>query len=91
MATQARRMLSVRVAQSRHRPEETAAELEGVRWRKSTFSAGGECVGVAEVGSEVALRNDNRPEMGALWFSRRQLAAWVAGCKAGELDDLTTA
>jgi hypothetical protein len=81
----------MRVAQSCRRPEESAAELEGRRWRKSSFSATAECVAVADVGGEVALRNSNGPEWATLVFGRGGLAAWVAGCKAGEFDDLTTA
>lgn len=77
------------VVQGQHRPEDTAAELEGKRWRKSSFSGPGECVVVAELGGEVALRNSNRPDEGALVFGRRELAAWVAGIKTGEFDDLT--
>lgn len=80
-----------RVVQDLHRPVDTAAELEGSRWRKSSFSATAECFAVAEVRGEVALRNSNGPERGVLVFGRGGLAAWVAGCKAGEFDDLTTA
>jgi hypothetical protein len=79
----------VRVVQSQHRPERTAAELEGVRWRKSSFSTTGECVVVAEAGGEVALRNSNRPDEGTLLVERGGIANWIAGVKAGEFDDLT--
>jgi hypothetical protein len=60
-------------------------------WRKSSFSGPGECLIVAELGSEVALRNSNKPGAGTLVFGRGEVAAWVAGCKASEFDDLTTA
>jgi hypothetical protein len=40
-------------------------------------------------GDEVALGNSNDPKLGSLSFSKGQLAAWIAGCKAGEFDDLT--
>jgi hypothetical protein len=80
-----------RVVQGGHRPARSAAELWGIWWRKSSFSSGGECVTVAEVGGLVALRNSNVPERGTLLLSRAAMADLIAGCKAGELDDLTTA
>jgi len=81
--------LSAGVARSQHRPGVSAARLEGERWRKSSFSATAECVVVAEVGGKVALRNSNGLERATLRLSRGGLAAWVAGCRAGEFDDLT--
>ena len=60
-----------------------------LRWRKSTFTDNGNCVEVAEDGAEIALRNSNRPAAGVIHFTRAEMAAWVAGCKAGEFDDLT--
>ena len=59
-------------------------------WRKSTFSGanGGDCVEVAESGSDVLVRNSKRPELGALPFTRSEIRAFVAGCKAGEFDNL---
>jgi hypothetical protein len=90
MATQTNhKELPVRVAQSQHRPSESAAKLEGALWRKSSFSTAVECVAVSEAGSRIALRNSNRPDGGTLMFSRGTLAAWIAGVKAGEFDDLT--
>jgi hypothetical protein len=64
--------------------------LERVLWRKSTFSGAGECVVFAEVDQVVVLRNSNRPAEGTLFFDRAGLASWVAGCRAGEFDDLTS-
>lgn len=59
-------------------------------WRKSTFSGqNGDCVEVAEAGDLILVRNSNRPEAGAIEFTRSEIAAWVSGCKAGEFDDLT--
>jgi hypothetical protein len=80
--------LSARVAQGQGVPEGAASELRGEQWRTSSYSAGGECVSVREVkGGKVALRNSKRPKEGTLVFSRGQLAAWIAGCVAGEFDD----
>lgn len=58
-------------------------------WRTSTFSgANGDCVQVAAIGGEVGVRHSKRPDDGVLIYSRSELAAFIAGCKAGEFDDL---
>jgi hypothetical protein len=58
-------------------------------WRKSTYSgASSSCVEVAEEDDRIALRNSNHPDAGMLHFTRAEMAAWIAGCKAGEFDDL---
>jgi hypothetical protein len=58
-------------------------------WRKATCSgAEGKCLEVALVGDVVALRNSNRPGDGTVVFPRSAVAAWIAGIKAGELDDV---
>lgn len=65
-------------------------QLRAAAWRTSSFSTGGECVSVAEVGDRVALRNSNLPLAGTLIFTRRQVAEWVEGCKSTDFDDLTS-
>ncbi len=58
-------------------------------WRKSTYSgANGDCVEVAEHGNLIALRHSKEPDQGTLHYTRSELAAFIAGCKAGEFDDL---
>lgn len=66
-------------------------ELRFGAWRKSSFSgSNGECVETATVSDgTIAVRNSNNPEAGTLRFRRSEIAAWIAGCKAGEFDDLT--
>ena len=66
-----------------HPPETTT-------WRKSSFSggSGGSCVEVTETADGVLVRNSKTPEAGTVAFTRRELAAWIAGCKAGEFDDI---
>jgi hypothetical protein len=59
-------------------------------WRTSSFSGGIECVSVATIGRGIALRNSNHPDAGTLFLDHDGAAAWIAGCKAGEFDDLTT-
>lgn len=66
-----------------------------VEWRKSSFSGGGgngggNCVEVAALpDGRVALRDSKHPDAGALLFTRAEMAAWIAGCQAGEFNDLT--
>lgn len=59
-------------------------------WRKSSFSsAGNDCVELAQIGDTVLLRDSKHPEQGHFIFTRSELAAFIAGAKAGEFDDLT--
>jgi hypothetical protein len=67
------------------------AELAIARWRVSSYSgAAGNCVAVAPLSDgRVAVRNSNSPDGGVVVFTRAELAAYNAGVKAGEFDDLT--
>jgi hypothetical protein len=58
------------------------------RWVKSSFSGdNGTCVEVAVVGEDrIGVRNSNRPDAGTVTFTRAELAAFLAGAKAGEFD-----
>lgn len=62
--------------------------MTGPRWRKSSFSVDNNCVEIAEVGDTIAVRNSNWPDGGTVEFTRAEMSAWIAGCKAGEFDDL---
>ena len=66
-----------------------AGELE-VTWRKSQASnPSGSCVEVAALaGGQVAVRNSRHPSGPALVYTRAEIAAFLAGAKAGEFDDL---
>jgi hypothetical protein len=68
-----------------------AAELAGAAWRISSHSgASSSCVALAPLGDgRVAVRNSNHPDDGLVVFTRAELAAFVAGVKDGEFDDLT--
>jgi hypothetical protein len=58
-------------------------------WRKSTFSDNGpNCVEFADSGDTVLLRDSKHPDQGFFTFTRAEIAAFVAGVKAGEFDDL---
>jgi Domain of unknown function (DUF397) len=69
----------------------TATDLGDVTWRKSTASnPSGDCVELAALpGGEVAVRNSRDPHGPALIYTRAEIAAFVAGAKGGEFDDLT--
>jgi hypothetical protein len=59
-------------------------------WRKSSYSASGtNCVELADAGETVLLRDSKHPDEGHLTVARSELAAFVAACRAGELDDLS--
>ena len=58
-------------------------------WRRSTHSASANtCVELASAADRVLVRSSNRLADGVLSFTPDELAAFVAGCKAGEFDDL---
>jgi hypothetical protein len=69
----------------------SAADLGRVAWRKSRASnPSGNCVEVAALADgAVAVRNSRDPEGPALVYTRGELAAFVAGVRNGEFDDLT--
>ena len=67
-----------------------ATELGLVQWRKSSASnPSGNCVELAELpGGSVAVRNSRQPAGPALVYTRAEIAAFLAGVKNGEFDDL---
>ncbi|HWF82219.1 MAG TPA: DUF397 domain-containing protein [Streptosporangiaceae bacterium] len=68
----------------------TPADQLGAVWRKSSASnSSGSCVEVAELADgEIAVRNSRYPAGPALIYRRAEMAAFVAGAKNGEFDDL---
>jgi hypothetical protein len=63
---------------------------EGTQWRKSRASnPSGNCVEVAALpDGSVAMRNSRDPGGPALVYTRAEVAAFLAGVKGGEFDDL---
>jgi len=68
----------------------SATDLAGVTWRKSRRSGQlGNCVETAALDSgDIAVRNSRHPGGPALIFTRDEMAAFLAGAKDGEFDDL---
>ncbi|MEM8922311.1 MAG: DUF397 domain-containing protein [Actinomycetota bacterium] len=67
-------------------PSATDGELV---WRRSSFSAdAGSYVEIADTGDGILLRHSDRPDEAPIAYTRAELEAWIAGCKAGEFDDL---
>jgi hypothetical protein len=67
-----------------------ADQLGAVQWRKSRASnPSGNCVEVATLpGGDVAVRNSRHPSGPALVYTRAEVAAFLAGVRDGEFDDL---
>ncbi|MEV0270737.1 DUF397 domain-containing protein [Hamadaea sp. NPDC050747] len=68
-----------------------ASQGQQLTWRKSGRSnASGNCVEVARLpeGAGVAIRNSRNPDGPALVFTADEIAAFVAGVRDGEFDDL---
>lgn len=64
------------------------SEAASTEWKKSSFSIGSTaCVEVRRVGEETAIRHSRFPA-GEQTYSRSEIAAFLAGVKAGEFDYL---
>ncbi|WP_435970183.1 DUF397 domain-containing protein [Streptomyces sp. Qhu_M48] len=67
-----------------------ASTLTDAQWIKAKASdALNDCVEVAEVGENVAMRNSRYPDGPALIFTRSELAAFVDGASNGEFAAMT--
>jgi hypothetical protein len=68
----------------------SATDLGPVKWRKSSHSnPSGNCVQVAALADgTVAVRNSREPHGPALVYTRAEVAAFLAGVRNGEFDDL---
>lgn len=70
----------------------SAGLLTTANWRKSSASnPSGNCVEVAALADgAVAMRNSRFPDGPALVYTRAEVAAFLAGVKSGEFDDLAS-
>lgn len=70
-----------------------AGQLGDVEWRKASKSwedVRTNCVEVTPLSDgQVGVRNSRDKQGPALVYTRREIAAFIAGAKAGEFDDLT--
>jgi hypothetical protein len=68
----------------------SAELLSGTAWRKSKRSGAlGNCVEVAPLtNGEIAVRNSRFPAGPALVYTQAEIAAFLAGVKDGEFDDV---
>lgn len=62
-------------------------DVADVAWVKSSFShQNGACVELAEIPGGVAMRDSKDTDRPELRYTRAELAAFIAGVKAGEFD-----
>jgi hypothetical protein len=66
----------------------TPPQVEGVAWRKSTYSggsSGGECVEIAIVEQTGMIRDSKNADGGKLAFRKAALQLFIRSATAGEL------
>ena len=70
----------------------TASPSNRLIWIKAHRSMGtGACVELAVAGDDlIALRHSKHPEIGPLYYSRREIDAFLDGAKRGEFDHLVS-
>lgn len=65
------------------------SNTDAITWRTSSFTDGVQCVEVAVIGEDIAVRDTKDREGATLNFTRGEMRAFIDGVKAGEFDDLT--
>jgi hypothetical protein len=75
-----------------HQPHNgiAVAELPALTWQKSRRSnPSGNCVELAELpGGGIAVRNSRYPDGPALVYTLDEIAAFIAGARDGDFDNL---
>jgi hypothetical protein len=65
----------------------TPENLTGLNWRKSSYSSSNaQCVEVATVGPDIAVRDSKDPDGPALILTAQEWQAFTAGMAAGQFD-----
>lgn len=70
----------------------TKGLLAGARWRKSSFSGGGDagngaCIEAARLpGGRIAIRDSKNPDRAVVLVASTQLAAFIDGIKARDFE-----
>lgn len=59
-------------------------DLSNATWRKSSLSAASDCVEVAFVDGQVALRNSKDQDGSVLVFTSTEWEAFIGGVQGGE-------
>ena len=63
--------------------------LNGLAWRKSSFSGSNGCLEAARLGdSLIAVRDSKNPGEGAQLYNFHEWRSFLAGVRNGEFDDL---
>lgn len=76
------------MAEQCDRPEPDDRDA-GTVWLTSSFSGGVNCVAVARLaGDRIGVRHSRRPEVAPHVFTRSEWAAFVAGVKNGDFDQV---
>lgn len=71
------------------KPHPDELDYSAVTWEKSPFSGGNDnCVELGVIGDLIALRDSKRPEQTPHLYTRGEIAALIAGAKAGAFDHL---
>jgi len=60
-----------------------------MKWIKSSYSQDNGCVEFADLGDSIGMRDSKNPDGPVLSFTRLEIAAMLAGVRAGEFDDLS--
>lgn len=61
--------------------------IDGVAWRKSSYSSGdGQCVEVADLGGRAAVRDSKQPDGPALTFAVAHWTSFLDAVRAGQFD-----
>jgi hypothetical protein len=60
--------------------------VDGVVWKKSSYSANGDCVEVGFAGAYVLVRDTKNRQGGVLRFTSEEWVAFLKEVRAGKLD-----